>query len=227
MKKSLKVLSVIAAVVLGLGLVGCAGDASVDDGYDEVVTDSGKKSNSSSSSNNGSDDSGDVETIGDSWGALFSNGGHNPLDIQNWEGTFECDDDMSDGLKLTTASGWFGGVLCQSGKNGATDEACVFYDMSKVTKMTFKVKASKAMKVSCVYTTGEGKGFNDSTDKPKNVSATTEWKEFTYTAKGASKAYAIFTFVGDDNVKDGDWVMFKDITYFDADGNSVALKYAN
>lgn len=224
MKKTVKILGLLAAAfVMGLGFVGC-GDASIDDGTDIVDVNDG-----TSGKDDGSGDAVGIDTIGDSWGALFENKAHSPFDTQIWEDTADIDSDFSQGMKITAKKGnkgdlgWVGVVVCQKNDKGADAEGCVFYDMSKVAKMTFEVKASKALKATCVYTAGEGAGLAES-EKIENVNATTEWQTVPFEKKGAAKAFSPFACVIA-GTSAGDWIMIRNIKYLDSEGNSVALKY--
>lgn len=92
--------------------------------------------------------------------------------------------------------------------------------MSAVTKVTFKVKASKNMTIWAGYS---DKAKSDSFVK-QNVNVTTDWQTITLTKKGVKQAWSIFAF-GSDGVNDDAWLAFKDVTYLDANNNSVSLKY--
>lgn len=194
-----------------------------DGADDEESTDSGSGSSSGgSSSSTGGDSSGSLEevteTIGDSWGSLFSNRSHNPIDLQVWQG-FDAEFDDDYGMKCEVLPGaWFGGAIVQNCSAAPADS--VFYDMSAVTKVTFKVKASRNMAIWAGYS---NKAKSDSFEK-KNIDVTTEWQTVTLTKKGVKQAWSIFAF-GSDGVSDDAWLAFKDITYLDANGKSVTLKY--
>ena len=171
-----------------------------------------------SSNDNTSDDVSTSDTIGDSWGSLFVTTEHNPIDLQVWQG-FDSDFDTEYGMKSEIMGGsWFGGAIVQN--SGAKPAESLYYDMSSVKKMTFKVRASENMTIWAGYS---NQNKNDSLIK-QNVNVTTSWQTITISGSGVQKAWAIFAF-GSDGASDGSWLAFKDITYLDSSNKSVALKY--
>ena len=244
MKKMLKLFTVFAMISLSISFAGCnleSEDELLNAGKgsnltDNVPTDGASGSNetgdtgdtggnavsggntSSTGEDNGTSLGEVTETIGESWGALFSNRSHNPIDLQVWQGLdAEFDDDY--GMKCELLPGaWFGGAIVQNCSAAVADS--VFYDMSAVTKVTFKVKASMNMTIWAGYS---DKAKSDSFVK-QNVNVTTDWQTITLTKKGVKQAWSIFAF-GSDGVNDDAWLAFKDVTYLDANNNSVSLKY--
>lgn len=176
-------------------------------------------------SGGGSSGGGSGDTIGDTWGATFVNKQHSPIDMQIWDNTVTVDDDKSDGLKLNIRSGWGAMLIVQKGAAAGGTPDCVYYDMSNVAKVVFKAKASKAMHGHVSYSSASSAAFSDANDKPNNLNVTTEWQEYTFTRAGVDKAFHIFSIILE-NVTSGDIFYVKDIDWQDADGNSVALKYA-
>ena len=176
--------------------------------------------NSSIGDNSSTDDE-DVstsDTIGDSWGSMFASTEHNPIDLQVWQG-FDAEYDSEFGMKSEIIGGsWFGGAIVQN--CGAKPTESLYYDMSSVKKMTFKVKASENMTIWVGYS---NQNKNDSLIK-QNVNVTTSWQTITISGAGVQKAWTIFAF-GSDGASDGSWLAFKDITYLDSSNKSVALKY--
>jgi len=181
--------------------------------------------NASSGTNGGNDSgtntggSGSSDTIGDSWGALFSDTNHNPVDLQVWQG-FDTSYDSEYGMKATViGTAWFGGAIVQN--CSAAVDSSIYYDMSSVEKMTFKVKASQAMTIWAGYVkTSKSDDFVKQT-----INVTTDWQTITITQKGVAEAWSIFAF-GSDGSSDGAWLAFKDVTYLDSEGQNVTLKYA-
>src|SRR5574344_1809749 len=187
---------------------------------------SGTDTSSSSTDTSGDDttDSGTTDTIGTSWGTLFANTGHNPIDLQIWQNYTSDISDTSSGqiCTITDGSTWFGGAIVQS--SSAAPTSCVYYDMSSVAKVTFEVKASAAGTIWVGYSSASA---SDALDKKTGLSVTTDWQTVTLTQAGVAKAWSIFAFGGEPNV----WatnatICFKNITYYDASGNSIALLYA-
>lgn len=165
-------------------------------------------------------------TIGNAWGAMFSNRSHNPIDLQVWQG-FDATYDNDNGMKClinnpNPNSPWVGGAIVQNCH--ATVSESLFYDMSKVEKVTFKVKATKNMAIWAGYA---NQAKTDSFIK-QNINVTTDWQNIEIVSKGVSAAWAIFGF-GSDNpgqAYNGGTLYFKDITYLDNAGNSLTLKYS-
>lgn len=245
MKKMLKLFAAFAVISLVVSFAGCSMDTEDEllESTTEKTAGTGSKgsenapagtgdnegdSGASGGSETGGSESTDgdngsslgevTETIGDSWGALFSNRSHNPIDLQVWQG-FDAEFDDDYGMKCEVLPGaWFGGAIVQNCSAAPADS--VFYDMSAVTKVTFKVKASRNMAIWAGYS---NKAKSDSFEK-KNIDVTTEWQTVTLTKKGVKQAWSIFAF-GSDGVSDDAWLAFKDITYLDANGKSVTLKY--
>ena len=245
MKKMLKLFAAFAMISLSISFAGCnlesedellnaektaGSETNLTDGVpangatgaDDAGNNESNTGSGGSSSRTGEDNGtslGEVtETIGESWGALFSNRSHNPIDLQVWQG-FDAEFDSDYGMKCELLPGaWFGGAIVQNCSAAVADS--VFYDMSAVTKVTFKVKASKNMTIWAGYS---NKAKSDSFVK-KDVNVTTDWQTITLTQKGVKQAWSIFAF-GSDGVDDDAWLAFKDVTFFDADNNRVSLKY--
>ena len=138
------------------------------------------------------------ETIGDAWGALFANGGHNQIDLQIWQTesgdatfTLESSDINEEGMLCTAAySNWFGGAIVQNPATKPTDADCTFYDMSAVRKIVFKVRASTPIKI---WAGASNKNASDGF-KQQDVNVTVDWQEVTIHMVGVQKAFAIFAF---------------------------------
>ncbi len=249
MKKMLKLFAAFAMISLVISFAGCdlaTEDELLDEATETTVgnnnsnptpgnnnsvggdgsDDSDNTGNTGNSSGSNDSDSGNntpveevTDTIGDSWGTLFSNRNHNPIDLQIWQGFDATYDDPEYGMYCEILPGaWFGGAIVQNCSPAPADS--VFYNMSSVEKVTFKVKASMNMKIWAGYS-NEAK--SNSLMK-QDIDVTTDWQTITITQKGVKQAWAIFAF-GSDGVGDDAWIAFKDVTYLDANGKSVALKY--
>ncbi len=240
MKKIAKLFAVAGMMSLLISFVGCdmATEADLNSGIgntedtsptvtapessedEDTETDSGKKGTNKGSSSDNSDEE-DVstsDTIGDAWGAMFSSTDHNPIDLQVWQG-FDAEFDNEYGMKAEILPGaWFGGAIVQNCSAEVVDS--LYYDMSEVKKVTFKVKASMDMAIWAGYSNKSKAGDLEKV----NVNVTTDWKTITISSEGVKRAWAIFAF-GSDGVSEDAWIAFKDVTYYDEDGNSVALKY--
>lgn len=223
MKKLMKLLAAIGTLSLLFSFVACdipteSELLGIKPGNEKIPSLDTSKDNTQTSNDNTSDDVSTSDTIGDSWGALFANTDHNPIDLQVWQG-FDAEFDSENGMKAEIiGTKWFGGAIVQS--SGAKVADSIYYDMSSVKKMTFKVKASQNMTIWAGYS---NQNNNDSLIK-QNINVTTSWQTVTVSGSGVQRAWAIFAF-GSDGASDGALLSFKDITYFDSNNNSVVLKY--
>ena len=211
MKKLIKGFAAITSLFCLLSLVSC--DMATEE---ELLLKAGLSPNNSISVGGGSVSGAD--SIGDAWGALFSDKSHNPIDLQVWQG-FDATYNNTDGMVCTiSGSEWFGGAIVQNHKPVPKDS--VYFDMSAVKKMTFKVKASKNMTIWSSYSvTSKSDEFRKD---PVNV--TTDWQEVTFSKDGVKEAWSIFAFGSDGSTK-GAKLYFKDVTYYDSEGKSLTLKY--
>ena len=224
MKKIVKLLAAIGTLSLLFSFAACdipteSELLGIKPGTDKTSVPSTDVSNDNpTNTDDTSDDVSTSDTIGDSWGALFANTDHNPIDLQIWQG-FDSEFDSEYGMKSEIIGGaWFGGAIVQN--SGAEPAESLYYDMSSVKKMTFKVKASENMTIWAGYS-NQNK-TNSLIKQPINV--TTSWQEITVSGAGVQKAWAIFAF-GSDGASDGSWLAFKDIKYWDSNNKSVVLKY--
>ena len=223
MKKLVKLLAAIGTLSLLFSFAACdipteSELLGITPGNEKIPSLDTSKDNTQTSNDNTSDDVSTSDTIGDSWGALFANTDHNPIDLQVWQG-FDSEFDSEYGMKSEIIGGaWFGGAIVQN--SGAKPAESLYYDMSSVKKMTFKVKASENMTIWAGYS---NQNKTDSLIK-QNINVTTSWQEITVSGAGVQKAWAIFAF-GSDGASDGSWLAFKDITYLDSSNKSVVLKY--
>lgn len=216
MKKVLKVIAALGMISLVGSFVSC-----------NLLTEAEliARNNEIPGPNNGGPTTGD-DTIGNAWGALFSNTKHNPIDLQVWQNFAATYDDNGMNVKYTATEGakgdWFGGAIVQNMK--AAVATSVYYDMSSVAKITFKVKATASMPIWVGYS---NQNQTDSFIK-QNINVATDWQTITITSPGVSKAWAIFGFGSDNpgNVLQNATLYFKDVTYLDSNGESVTLKYA-
>ena len=228
MKKIAKLFAVAGMMSLLISFVGCdmATEADLNSGVgntentsptvtapessedEDTETDPGKKGTNKGSSSDNSDEE-DVstpDTIGDAWGAMFSSTDHNPIDLQVWQG-FDAEFDNEYGMKAEILPGaWFGGAIVHNCSAEVVDS--LYYDMSEVKSVTFKVKASMDMAIWAGYS---NKSKSDSFEKV-DVNVTTDWKTVTITSDGVKRAWAIFAF-GSDGVSEDAWIAFKDVTY--------------
>lgn len=216
MKKVLKVIAALGMISLMGSFVSC-----------NLLTEAEliARNNETPGSNNGGSTTGD-DTIGNAWGALFSNTNHSPIDLQVWQnftGTYD-DNGMNVNFKSTEGAGgvWFGGAIVQN--MGAAVANSVYYDMSSVAKITFKVRATKSMPIWVGYS---NQNQTDSFIK-QNINVATDWQTITITSPGVSKAWSIFAFGCENpgNVYQNATLYFKDVTYLNSNGESVTLKYA-
>ena len=222
MKKSRTSFIVLFMMAIALLFASCQAES---DPYDDSTSTSTQTGGSSSGGSTGTSTGGTTgDTIGTSWGTLFANTGHNPIDLQIWQNYTSDISDTTSGQVCTITDGtkWFGGAIVQS--SSATPTSCVYYDMSSVTKVTFEVKASAAGTIWVGYSNASA---SDALYKKTGLSVTTDWQTVTLTQAGVAKAWSIFAFGGEPNV----WatnatICFKNITYYDASGNSIALLYA-
>ena len=224
MKKIIKLLTAIGMLSLLFSFAACdipteSELLGIKPGTDKTSVPSSDASNDSpTNTDDASDDVSTSDTIGDSWGALFSSTDHNPIDLQVWQG-FDAEFDSENGMTAEIiGTKWFGGAIVQS--SGAQVADSIYYDMSSVKKMTFKVKASKNMAIWAGYS---NQNKTDSLIK-QNINVTTSWQTITVTGNGVKNAWAIFAF-GSDGASNGDLLFFKDITYLDSNNKSVVLKY--
>lgn len=223
MKKLVKLLAAIGTLSLLLSFVACdipteSELLGITPSNEKIPSLDTSKDNTQTSNDNSSDDVSTSDTIGDSWGTLFATTEHNPIDLQVWQG-FDSEFDSEYGMKSEIIGGaWFGGAIVQN--SGAKPAESLYYDMSSVKKMTFKVKASENMTIWAGYS---NQNKTDSLIK-QNINVTTSWQEITVSGAGVQKAWAIFAF-GSDGASDGSWLAFKDITYLDSSNKSVVLKY--
>ena len=224
MKKLKKLLAALGALTLLFSFVACdipTESEILGNGDKTVINDPSTDTSDtqpSNENNNSDEDVSTSETIGTSWGSLFTNTGHNPIDLQVWQG-FDAEFDSENGMTAEIiGSAWFGGAIVQS--SGAKVAESIYYDMSSVKKMTFKVKASKNMTIWAGYS---NQNKTDSLIK-QNINVTTSWQTITVSGAGVQRAWAIFAF-GSDGASNGDLLFFKDITYLDSNNNSVVLKY--
>ena len=223
MKKLVKLLAAIGTLSLLFSFAACdipteSELLGITPGNEKIPSLDASKDNTQTSNDNSSDDVSTSDTIGDSWGTLFATTEHNPIDLQVWQG-FDSEFDSEYGMKSEIIGGaWFGGAIVQN--SGAKPAESLYYDMSSVKKMTFKVKASENMTIWAGYS---NQNKTDSLIK-QNINVTTSWQEITVSGAGVQKAWAIFAF-GSDGASDGSWLAFKDITYLDSSNKSVVLKY--
>lgn len=223
MKKLVKLLAAIGTLSLLFSFAACdipteSELLGITPGNEKIPSLDTSKDNTQTSNDNSSDDVSTSDTIGDSWGTLFATTEHNPIDLQVWQG-FDSEFDSEYGMKSEIIGGaWFGGAIVQN--SGAKPAESLYYDMSSVKKMTFKVKASENMTIWAGYS---NQNKTDSLIK-QNINVTTSWQEITVSGAGVQKAWAIFAF-GSDGASDGSWLAFKDITYLDSNNKSVVLKY--
>ncbi len=223
MKKLVKLLAAIGTLSLLFSFAACdipteSELLGITPGNEKIPSLDTSKDNTQTSNDNSSDDVSTSDTIGDSWGSLFATTEHNPIDLQVWQG-FDSEFDSEYGMKSEIIGGaWFGGAIVQN--SGAKPAESLYYDMSSVKKMTFKVKASENMTIWAGYS---NQNKTDSLIK-QNINVTTSWQEITVSGAGVQKAWAIFAF-GSDGASDGSWLAFKDITYLDSSNKSVVLKY--
>ena len=223
MKKLVKLLVAIGTLSLLFSFAACdipteSELLGITPGNEKIPSLDTSKDNTQTSNDNSSDDVSTSDTIGDSWGTLFATTEHNPIDLQVWQG-FDSEFDSEYGMKSEIIGGaWFGGAIVQN--SGAKPAESLYYDMSSVKKMTFKVKASENMTIWAGYS---NQNKTDSLIK-QNINVTTSWQEITVSGAGVQKAWAIFAF-GSDGASDGSWLAFKDITYLDSNNKSVVLKY--
>lgn len=225
MKKIIRLITALGMISLMMSFAGCNLQTEAELGrlntpQDGATPGTSTPGNTTTPGTVTSPSTGTTDTIGDAWGALFSDHTHNPIDLQVWQG-FDATYDSDYGMKCNLYPGaWFGGAIVQ--KFDAPADGAVYYDMSAVTKMTFKVKASNTMTIWAGYS---NQNQNDSLKK-QNVNVTKDWQTVTISQKGVAKAWAIFAF-GSDGVSKDEWLAFKDVTFFNASGESVSLKYAN
>ena len=223
MKKLVKLLAAIGTLSLLFSFAACdipteSELLGITPGNEKIPSLDTSKDNTQTSNDNSSDDVSTSDTIGDSWGTLFATTEHNPIDLQVWQG-FDSEFDSEYGMKSEIIGGaWFGGAIVQN--SGAKPAESLYYDMSSVKKMTFKVKASENMTIWAGYS---NQNKTDSLIK-QPINVTTSWQEITVSGAGVQKAWAIFAF-GSDGASDGSWLAFKDITYWDSNNKSVVLKY--
>jgi len=223
MKKLVKLLAAIGTLSLLFSFAACdipteSELLGITPGNEKIPSLDTSKDNTQTSNDNSSDDVSTSDTIGDSWGSLFATTEHNPIDLQVWQG-FDSEFDSEYGMKSEIIGGaWFGGAIVQN--SGAKPAESLYYDMSSVKKMTFKVKASENMTIWAGYS---NQNKTDSLIK-QPINVTTSWQEITVSGAGVQKAWAIFAF-GSDGASDGSWLAFKDITYLDSSNKSVVLKY--
>ena len=223
MKKLVKLLAAIGTLSLLFSFAACdipteSELLGITPGNEKIPSLDTSKDNTQTSNDNSSDDVSTSDTIGDSWGTLFATTEHNPIDLQVWQG-FDSEFDSEYGMKSEIIGGaWFGGAIVQN--SGAKPAESLYYDMSSVKKMTFKVKASENMTIWAGYS---NQNKTDSLIK-QNINVTTSWQEITVSGAGVQKAWAIFAF-GSDGASDGSWLAFKDIAYLDSSNKSVVLKY--
>lgn len=223
MKKLVKLLAAIGTLSLLFSFAACdipteSELLGITPGNEKSPSLDTSKDNTQTSNDNSSDDVSTSDTIGDSWGTLFATTEHNPIDLQVWQG-FDSEFDSEYGMKSEIIGGaWFGGAIVQN--SGAKPAESLYYDMSSVKKMTFKVKASENMTIWAGYS---NQNKTDSLIK-QNINVTTSWQTITVTGAGVQRAWAIFAF-GSDGASDGSWLAFKDITYLDSSNKSVVLKY--
>lgn len=216
MKKVLKVIAALGMISLMGSFVSC-----------NLLTEAEliARNNEIPDPNNGGPTTGD-DTIGNAWGALFSNTNHSPIDLQVWQnftGTYD-DNGMNVNFKSTEGADgvWFGGAIVQN--MGAAVANSVYYDMSSVAKITFKVRATASMPIWVGYS---NQNQTDSFIK-QNINVATDWQTITITSPGVSKAWSIFAFGSDNpgNILQNATLYFKDVTYLNSNGESVTLKYA-
>ena len=223
MKKLVKLLAAIGTLSLLFSFTACdipteSELLGITPSNEKIPSLDTSKDNTQTSNDNSSDDVSTSDTIGDSWGTLFATTEHNPIDLQVWQG-FDSEFDSEYGMKSEIIGGaWFGGAIVQN--SGAKPAESLYYDISSVKKMTFKVKASENMTIWAGYS---NQNKTDSLIK-QNINVTTSWQEITVSGAGVQKAWAIFAF-GSDGASDGSWLAFKDITYLDSSNKSVVLKY--
>ena len=223
MKRLVKLLAAIGTLSLLFSFAACdipteSELLGITPGNEKIPSLDTSKDNTQTSNDNSSDDVSTSDTIGDSWGTLFATTEHNPIDLQVWQG-FDSEFDSEYGMKSEIIGGaWFGGAIVQN--SGAKPAESLYYDMSSVKKMTFKVKASENMTIWAGYS---NQNKTDSLIK-QNINVRTSWQEITVSGAGVQKAWAIFAF-GSDGASDGSWLAFKDITYLDSSNKSVVLKY--
>jgi hypothetical protein len=215
MKKVLKLMAALGIISLMISFVSCS-----------LLTEAELKVRNNEQPNNGGPATGGgSDTIGNAWGALFSNTNHSPIDLQVWQ-NFEAiynDNGMNVKFKATEGANgdWFGGAIVQN--MGQTPANSIYYDMSSVAKVTFQVKATTAMPVWVGYS---NQNQTDSLIK-QNINVTTDWQTITINSPGVAKAWAIFA-LGCDNpgkVYQNATLSFKDVTYLNSNGESVTLKY--
>lgn len=138
-------------------------------------------------------------------------------DIQIWSGTFTAESDSTDGLKITVGSaGWWGGAFCDK-----ADGSGLYFDMSKVAKITFDAKSSKigSMWVSSSNNKAEVTGQT-------KIDLSTEWetKVFDCSASVSSNDFAVLDIGGGDlatTVDAGFVIYLKDITFWDSDNKEI------
>ena len=171
---------------------------------------------------------------------LFSNLGISKdesfIDLQVWSNTFKADF-ISEGMRvIPISSGWFGGAIVNQEANlGATDYD--LFDFSNITKMTFEIKGSMPASALRFYITrneqldmgidkleypGEGKSLADFGVEILED----EWSMVTFDDLPDFKFVNFpIAFGNNGSGWEGGYFIIRNITYYDAYGNSVELKY--
>ena len=172
---------------------------------------------------------------------LFSNIGISEdkpfIDLQVWSNTFKADF-ISEGMRIIPiSSGWFGGAIVNQEANlGVTDYD--LFDFSNISRMTFEIKGTMPASALRFYITR-----NEQLDMGIEKLEYPEGK--TLADFGVEISENEWTTVTFDNLPDFDFVNFpiafgnngsgwegeyfiiRNITYYDAEGNSVELKYVD
>lgn len=226
MKKTVKILGLLAAAfVMGLGFVGC-GDASIDDGTDIVDVNDGTSGKDDGSDGSGSSEAGDWQ--------LCKNKSYNCFDMQVWAdgaGTFNFEN--GDGLGRFTVTdlggGWIGGGLICA-------DSSTTLDFTGVTKMKFDIRGSFDTKALCLcvqaYTDKKVFPAENSLNSQAQVASLskTEWTtvELSMPDVGSANVNNAFCLVGKKDwggtMNVNDYFEIRNLDWVDNNGNSVTIK---
>ena len=225
MKKMLKIITALAMVSLAISFAGCSMDTEEDllnaspstgkTGGSGLNNGSGNQISTGGNNSGASDDSDDEVSL---WASF--DGASMQVWKDEWTKALTADlNETDEGLEITVGdSGWWGMCFCNDASVGANDGPVTF-DMSKVAKITFEAKASKAGSIWVAQSPRDSNPANTQTKK-----LTKEFQTISYSlVNPGTDCYGVLDIGGDPNrgniVASDSVITIKNIKFLDAKGN--------
>ena len=209
MKKMLKIFAAFAMITMAISFASC--DMATED---ELLEDPKKTTTGGTGGGGGG---GGGSSSSPLWASFEG------ADMQVWKATKDSPltadvEETDEGLKITIGSeNWWGMCFCNDAAVGADDDPVTF-DMSKVEKITFEAKASKAASMWVSQSDNKSKVINQ-----KKVTLSTEFETKTYTlSEPGTNDYGVLDLGGGDlgtTVESDVVITVRNIKFLGADGS--------